>query len=157
MITKDQPVKFKKARPHPFWKIFWLSFLVVSLAYAWYSFYTPSNSVNWDNEIASKQEISNAFDKNTVLFFTAEWCSPCRIMKREVFANEEVEHRINSEFAATMVDIDAVASEALVNHYKIVATPTTVIVNAEGEVLEFTVGKIDKGRFLDMLNTVLAQ
>lgn len=154
MTTTDQPLTSKKATSHPLWKFFWLSFLVVSLAYAWYSFYAPSNSVNWDNKIASTQEISNTFDKNTVLFFTAEWCSPCRIMKREVFANEEVEHRINSEFAATMVDIDEVKSKALVNHFKIVATPTTVIVNAEGEVLDYAVGKINKARFLDMLNTI---
>jgi len=31
-----------KKKSHPFWQWFWLTFLVVSLWYAWYSFYVPT-------------------------------------------------------------------------------------------------------------------
>ncbi len=154
MKTKDKTLKPIKAKSHPFWKGFWLTFLVVSLAYAWYSFYVPSNQIKWSNNITSTQNLSNDIGKSTVLFFTAEWCAPCRIMKREVFADEEVESVVNSQFRSIMIDIDNPDTKEIVNHYKIGATPTTVIVNSKGKVLDYAVGKIEKKKFLEMLNTI---
>ncbi len=48
---------------------FWLSFPVVSLAYAWYCFYVPSNSIAWaDNDTAAQQKAVEA-DKPVILYF----------------------------------------------------------------------------------------
>ena len=69
---------FAKKKSNPFWKFFWLAFLVISLAYAWYSFYAPSNKVNWVDNITPMEELTNnSSNKNTLLFFTGKWCSPC--------------------------------------------------------------------------------
>ena len=144
--------KISKNKSHPFWRWFWLTFLVVSLAYAWYSFYAPSNDIKWVNDITSAQELTNNSGKNTILFFTGKWCSPCRIMKREVFADNEVEKIINSQFTAVMIDIDNPRSKELVNYYKIGATPTTIIIDSKGKVLDYSVGKIGKKKFLEMLS-----
>ena len=38
-----------------YWRWFWLSFLVVSLAYAWYCFYVPSNTIAWADNYTSAQ------------------------------------------------------------------------------------------------------
>jgi len=154
MIKIDKKLNPRKTKSHPFWKWFWLTFLIVSLAYAWYSFYVPSNHIKWDNNITSVLKVTNNFDKNTVLFFTGEWCVPCRIMKGEVFADEEVHRVINSKFTPVMIDIDNPKTKELVNHYRIGATPTTIIVDSKGEVLDFAVGKIEKNKFLEMLNNV---
>tara|TARA_R110002049_G_scaffold297504_2_gene486466 strand:+ start:187 stop:663 length:477 start_codon:yes stop_codon:yes gene_type:complete len=154
MKTINKTLKPTKTKSHPFWKWFWLTFLVVSLAYAWYSFYVPSNHIKWDNNITSTQKLINDFDKNTILFFTAEWCVPCKIMKREVFADKEVERVVNSQFTPVMIDIDNPNTKELVNHYKIGATPTIIIVDSKGKVLDYAVGKIEKKKFLEMLNIV---
>ncbi|GLB53951.1 hypothetical protein NBRC110019_29920 [Neptunitalea chrysea] len=154
MKTINKTLKSTKRKSHPFWKWFWLTFLVVSLAYAWYSFYVPSNHIKWDNNITSTQKLINDFDKNTILFFTAEWCVPCKIMKREVFADKEVERAVNSQFTPVMIDIDNPNTKEIVNHYKIGATPTTIIVDSKGKVLDYAVGKIEKKKFLEMLNIV---
>ena len=148
----DSSQKFAKNKSHPFWRWFWLTFLVVSLAYAWYSFYTPSNDIKWVSNITSIQELPKNSNKNTLLFFTGKWCSPCQIMKREVFADNEVEKIVNSQVTPVMIDIDNPSTKELVKYYKIDTTPTTIIVNSQGKVLDFVVGKIEKKKFLEMLS-----
>ncbi len=143
--------KKAKKKSHPFWQWFWLTFLVVSLAYAWYSFYAPSNDIEWVDDITSTQELTQDSNKNTLLFFTAKWCSPCRIMKREVFSDKAVEEVINSQFTPVMIDMDNPKTKELVQYYKVNATPTTIILDAQGEVLDYAVGKIEKKKFLEML------
>ena len=148
----DSSKKFAKNKSHPFWRWFWLTFLVVSLAYAWYSFYTPSNDIKWVSNITSIQELPKNSNKNTLLFFTGKWCSPCQIMKREVFADNEVEKIVNSQVTPVMIDIDNPSTKELVKYYKIGTTPTTIIVDSQGKVLDFAVGKIEKKKFLEMLS-----
>ena len=144
---------FPKKKSNPFWKFFWLAFLVISLAYAWYSFYAPSNKVNWVDNITSMEELTNnSSNKNTLLFFTGKWCSPCQIMKREVFADKEVEKIINSKVTSIMIDIDNPNTSEIVKYYKVGATPTTIIIDSKGEVLDYSVGKISKKKFLEMLS-----
>ena len=96
-VPSHNPAKDMKTKSHPFWRWFWLSFLVISIAYAGYSFYVPSNDVVWADNIVSAQELANDSNKNILLFFTGKWCVPCRIMKREVFADNEVMTVINSQ------------------------------------------------------------
>ena len=144
--------KSAKTKSHPFWQWFWLTFLVVSLAYAWYSFYVPSNDVKWAKNITSVEKISNNSDKKTLLFFTGKWCAPCRIMKREVFADKEVSKVINSQVTPVIIDIDNPETKDFVKHFTVSATPTTIITDSEGKVIDYVVGKIDKNKFLEMLN-----
>lgn len=152
--VNNTSLKFTKTKSHPFWRWFWLTFLVGSLAYAWYSFYVPSNDIAWANNITSTQTLINNSNKNTLLFFTGKWCSPCRIMKREIFADNEVMKVVNSEVIPVMIDIDNHNTKALVKHYKIGATPTIVIVDSQGNVLDYVVGKIEKKKFLEMFNNL---
>lgn len=89
-----------------------------------------------------------------MLFFTAEWCSPCRIMKRQVFADSEVKKGIDAKLVSLEVNIDDPNSEALVKHYNIGATPTTIFIDTEGNAIDYAVGKIGKAKFLETLNNL---
>lgn len=143
--------KKSKTKSHPFWSFFWLTFLVVSLGYAWYSFYTPSNDITWINNLKSAQKIATNSDQNIMLFFTGTWCSPCRIMKRDVFADNEVKQAIDAKVISLEINIDDPNAEALVKQYNITATPTTIFITAEGKVIDYVVGKVGKTKFLEML------
>jgi len=142
----------KKSRP--FWRWFWLFFLAGSLAYAWYSFYVPPNDVAWADNMVSAREDANRSGKNMLLFFTGEWCVPCRIMKREVFADQEVMSAINAQVVPVMIDIDDPTAEELVKHYNVGVTPITIFTDPQGKVLDYAVGKIGKTKFLEMLNNL---
>lgn len=144
-------LKQSKKKSHPFWKFFWLTFLVVSLGYAWYSFYAPSNDISWKDNLQSAQNLANNSSKNIMVFFTAEWCSPCRIMKRQVFADNEVKKAIDAKVVSIEINIDDPNSKALIKQYNIGITPTTIFINPEGELIDYAVGKVEKTKFLQML------
>lgn len=144
-------LKRSKTKSHPFWSFFWLTFLVVSLWYAWYSFYVPSNNEIWSSDIELSKEIANNSNKNILVFFTGKWCSPCRIMKREVLTDSKVMKAIDDKFVRVEINIDDPNSEALVKQYNIGATPTTIFIDPKGNVIDYAVGKVDKSKFLDML------
>jgi protein disulfide-isomerase len=153
----DSSSKIAKHKPHPFWRWFWLTFLVLSLAYAWYSFYAPSNDIEWVKDITSTQELHKNSNKNTLLFFTGKWCSPCRIMKREVFADQEVESVIKLQFIPVMIDVDNPNAKAIVKDFKVGVTPTTIILDSLGKVHDYVVGKIEKKKFLEMIRNINSQ
>ncbi|SDS38493.1 thioredoxin family protein [Winogradskyella sediminis] len=143
-------IKSKK-KTHPFWSFFWLTFLVVSLWYAWHSFYAPSNDITWKDNLESAQKLAYNSDKNIMVLFTTEWCSPCRIMKREVFADNEVTKAMDAKVVSLEINIDDPNSETLVKQYNIGATPITIFIDPEGKVIDYAVGKVGKTKFLEML------
>ncbi len=144
----------EKRKSHPFWQVFWLTFLVVSLGYAWYSFYVPSNDVSWAENLDSARELAASSDKDVMMFFTGTWCVPCRIMKREVIADKEVLKAINHQIIPVEIDIDNPDTAEIVKQFNIGATPITVFTNPKGEVLDYAVGKMSKEKFLEMLRGI---
>lgn len=142
----------KKRKPHPFWRVFWLSFLIVGLIYAWYSFYVPSNEVVWAEDFASAKQLASESGKPMLLFFTAEWCVPCRIMKREVFADKDVMRAINAKLVPLMIYEDDPGGDELFKRYNIEGTPITVVTDSEGKVINYAVGGIGKSEFLRLIS-----
>lgn len=149
--TADPASKAAKRKPHPFWRWFWLTFLVASVGYAWFSFYVPSNDVVWAEDVASAQKLAVASDKNIMLFFTAEWCVPCRIMKREVFADQEAMTAINERVVPVMIYKDDPGAEEMFSRYNVRGTPITIFTDPQGDVIDYAVGRVEKEEFLEML------
>jgi thioredoxin 1 len=145
---ESQPSKGKSGQ---FWQVFWLTFLVVSLGYAWYSFYAPSNRIVWAANYTTAHQQAVESDKPIILFFTAKWCSPCRIMKRNVWADEQVMNTVNSAFIPVTIEVDDPVSAAALSRYRIGVTPTTIITDPQGKVLARIEARMDKTNFLELL------
>lgn len=146
--------KPEKKNPHPFWRWFWLTFLVASLGYAWHSYYVPSNDVAWAGDIASARQLASESGKPMLLFFTADWCVPCRIMKREVFADETVMTAINEKVIPVMVYAGEPGADDAFKRYNVEGTPITIFTDPRGTVLKYAVGGIGKAEFLEMLKNL---
>ena len=146
--------KAAKGKTHPGWRWFWLTFLVASLGYAWYSFYVPSNKVAWADDIVSAQPKASKSGTNVMLFFTAEWCVPCRIMKRQIFADQEAMTAINARVVPVMLYADNPDAEKAFKQYNVGGTPVTIFTDPEGKVLNYAVGRIGKTEFLEMLESL---
>ena len=132
------------------WRWFWRGTLVVFLPYAWYCFYVPSNSIAWARNYTSAQQQAAQSGKPTFLFFTGKWCVPCRIMKRNVWADEQVAASVNAGFVAVTIDVDD-PDAATVSRYRVGSTPTTIIIDPRGNVLQRNDGGMGKTDFLELL------
>ena len=130
------------------WQGFWLTFLVGSLAYAWYCFYVPSNEIAWADDYTTAQQQAVEADKPMLLFFTGPWCVPCRIMKRQVFADDEVRATVNASFVPVTIDLDDSKADATVSQFGVGATPSTLITDSKGTVLQWRQGGMSKADFL---------
>ena len=133
------------------WRWFWIATLVVSLSYAWYCFYVPPNNIAWADNYSTAQQRSSQSDKPVIIYFTGTWCVPCRIMKRNVWADTEVTTLVNNGFIPVMIDVDDPDAASTLNRYGIRATPHTIITDPQGNVLQQKAGGIGKAEFLDML------
>jgi protein disulfide-isomerase len=110
--------------------------------------------VVWAEDIASAREVASESGKPVMLFFTATWCVPCRIMKREVFANAEVMKAINSKVVPVMVYEDSPGGEAAFSQYNVEGTPITIFTDSSGQVLDYAVGGMEKAEFMEMLGNL---
>ncbi len=143
-----------KGKSGRFWRVFWLTFLVVSLGYAWYSFYAPSNRIAWAANFTVAQQQAVESDRPIILFFTGEWCSPCQIMKRQVWADEEVMNTVNAAFIPVTVDVDNSNATETLSRYGVRATPNIIITDSKGDILQQRQGGMSKVEFLELLETL---
>jgi thioredoxin 1 len=144
----------KPVRPKfNFWRWFWIATLVVSLPYAWYCFYVPSNNIVWAEDYTSAQQKASQTGKPVILFFTGKWCVPCRIMKRTVWADEEVAALVNKSFIPVTIDVDDPDAVKTRSRYSVGVTPSTIITDSNGIVLQHKVGGVGKADFLEMLGS----
>ena len=131
--------------------MFWLGFLVLSLGYAAYAFYAPPNKIEWQTDVQKAQQLAQSEGLPMVYFLTATWCSPCRIMKREVWADAEVEAMVNDGFVAVLVDVDNPQYAPVLERYNVRGTPWTIITDAQDQVLDYRYGAIPKAEFMAMM------
>jgi thioredoxin 1 len=149
--NSELPLERKKK--FHFWRCFWLTFLVVSLAYAWYSFYVPTNGIVWADTYASAQQQAVDTGKPLILYFTGEWCVPCRIMKRQVWADDEVEKVVDARFIPVALEVDNPDNAAVLARYNVGGAPVTIITDPQGKALRWRVGGLGKSEFLEFLET----
>ena len=133
------------------WRWFWIATLVVSLGWAWYDFYVPENNITWADDYTSAQQQAAQSGKPMILFFTGKWCVPCRIMKRNVWADDQVKASVNGKFIPVTIDVDDLNAAEALSRYRVGATPTTVITDPQGTVLQQVQGGIGKTDFLALL------
>lgn len=136
-----------------FWRCFWLSFLVISLASAWYCYYVPTNGIAWAESYAAAQTKAIQTDKLMILYFTGKWCVPCRIMKRNVWANEQVTASVNARFIPVAIDVDNPDDAPMLARYNIVGSPVTIVTDPDGNALQWRAGGIGKSEFLELLRS----
>ncbi|EMI25569.1 thioredoxin family protein [Rhodopirellula europaea] len=152
------PVELMDPLPQPkplfhFWRCFWLTFLVVSLGYAWHCFYVPANEIAWANDYASAKQQAAKADKPILLYFTANWCVPCRVMKRQVWADSKVKELVNAEFVPVAIDVGDPENAEVMAAYAVQGPPVTIVCDSQGNVLDWRAGRISQPVFLELLDS----
>lgn len=150
-MNRTRPKLLNLLKTHWLWIWFWRLTLIFSLFYAWYCFYVPSNDIIWAGNHISAQNKALQSDKPIILFFTGKWCVPCKIMKRQVWADEQVRDVVNEEFIPLIIDVDDPDNIDLLVRYNVAGTPITIVTDSNGDALHWRVGRIGKSEFFELL------
>jgi thiol:disulfide interchange protein len=94
--------------------------------------------VHWRTLEAAVAE-ARATDRPLLYDFTAEWCPPCRLMQRQVFADPQAAAEIESRFVPVRVldrqreeGRNAPRVDSLQARYRVNAFPTLVVAGVDG-------------------------
>ena len=65
--------------------------------------YVPENGLNW---LAFNDGMDKALEENKPIIVDvfADWCQPCKMMDKEIYANEKIIEYLNKNFIAIKVD-----------------------------------------------------
>ena len=85
---------------------------------------------------------AKAKKENKLIFMDAytSWCAPCRYMAANVFTDQSVGEYYNSHFVNLKVDMEKGEGPELARRYSVMAYPTLLFLDGNGEVKSRTMG-----------------
>lgn len=114
--------------------------------------------INQVNTVKSIQrEIREAKGKPVMLDFYADWCASCKVIEATTFKDPRVKERL-SHFRVIKIDVTAnnADNKALMNQFNVIAPPTFIFFNAQGEEQNHLklVGENSAEQFINTLNQI---
>lgn len=114
--------------------------------------------INQVNTVKSIQrEIREAKGKPVMLDFYADWCASCKVIEATTFKDPRVKEQL-SHFRVIKIDVTAnnADNKALMNQFNVIAPPTFVFFNAQGEEQNHLklVGENSAEQFINTLNQI---
>jgi len=94
------------------------------------------------NENSWKELLAKAKKQDKLIFVDAYavWCGPCKQMTRDVFSQKEVGSFFNARFINAKIDMEKGEGIGLSKEFGVMAYPTLLFVNSDGEVVHRSVG-----------------
>ena len=85
-------------------------------------------------------EVAKTENKLVFVDFYTTWCLPCKLMDEDVFTDKELSKFLNDNFVNYKVDAEKGNGANLSVLYQIIAYPTLLFLDAEGNVLSRKIG-----------------
>jgi thiol:disulfide interchange protein len=97
---------------------------------------TPAG-VPWRTDATAAERDAAKLRRPLLVFFSAEWCMPCKEMMRKSFADPDVAALIARGFVPLVVDMtnDDDAAKAIGDRYHVRALPTLIVVRGAAQKL----------------------
>ncbi len=108
-------------------------------------------SEEWRTDLDAAITEANEEQQPVLVMFSAAWCPPCQMMKRDVLPQPEVKKSLES-WVPVYIDTDK--NGALANRYKATSIPTFVVLTSTGEELARFVGGMDAKIFRQRLDSL---
>lgn len=106
-----------------------------------------------------KEALEKAKAENKTIFVDiyATWCGPCKMMSNYVFTQQDVGDFYNENFICVKLDAEKGEGTAVARKYRIMAYPTLLYVDGDGEIVHKTEGARSGNQFIDLGKKVLAK
>jgi thiol:disulfide interchange protein len=95
---------------------------------------------------------AKAKKENKLIFMDAytSWCAPCRFMAANVFTDQSVGEYYNAHFINLKVDMEKGEGPDLSRRYSVMAYPTLLFIDGNGEVKSRTMGGKPAAEFISL-------
>jgi thioredoxin-related protein len=94
--------------------------------------------VAWVTDYEQARELGEKKSLPVLLFITSDKCHYCEMMRRDVFTDTRVVNVLKQSYVAAKLNIDP--DGELAEELKITMFPTTVIIDSQGNVLDYARG-----------------
>jgi len=90
-----------------------------------------SDSLPWLDDPSPSILDDSGDGRPRLLYFTATWCAPCRLLEREVFDHPDGRAEL-AFFELIRLDLDSTSGQTLSDRFRVATVPTFVAVDAHG-------------------------
>jgi len=106
--------------------------VVVAVFATGYYFATriPPNDIAWATGFEQAKQLAAQRGQPMLLYFSADWCPPCRQMRREVWPRDDVEQMINAAVVPVYINVDE--QKKLAKRYGATQIPMVVMTTPQG-------------------------
>ncbi len=109
-------------------------------------------TMQWQPNLETAQRLAEQTNRLVLVHFTADWCSACRRMEREVLSQPATALALNGEYVAVLINTEDSAATA--TRYGIEKLPTDVIITARGEEVDRFIGSMPATQYLSRLGRI---
>jgi thioredoxin 1 len=108
-------------------------------------------------DFASARARALAENKMILVYFTGEWCAPCKWMNGTTFADKEVQAALAENCISIASDIDTPEGFQLRTSFGIRYLPTLLIFDSQGHMLRKTEETVSPRGMLELINSCKIQ
>lgn len=90
-------------------------------------------------------------DKLVLVDVSAIWCSTCRKLDNEIFADQEVKRLIKENFVFSRLEYESEEGQDFIEEYKVSGFPTLLLIDEHGSVVQRLAVTFNVGEFLEQL------
>lgn len=111
--------------------------------------YAQNRSIEFRDE--TWQEITEQARKEKKMIFVdcyTSWCGPCKMLAKNIFTQDSVADFYNGNFVCFQIDMEKGEGPELAKKYSVVAFPTLLYIDAQGELKHCVVGYQQAGELI---------
>jgi protein disulfide-isomerase len=107
-----------------------------------------NDNIPWRTDFTAAASEAKQQGKPMVVYFTADWCGPCRQMKSKTWSDAAVASALES-YVPVKIDVDKNSEVAL--KYRVTSIPRVQIINADGQPGASRIGYVSAAELSDFL------
>ncbi len=92
----------------------------------------PESEILWLDDFEAAADRAEREEKPLLLVFTADWCTYCRKLDRNVWPADRVETLVNERFVPVKIDVESEAGGSLAERYYVNGIPLMVVADGDG-------------------------
>ncbi len=148
------PSSARLRKTHPMKKL--LTLLLAALTASALASDFPKGSPNFKTSATEAIAAGKAEGKPVILVFSASWCPPCQMMKKEVYPSKQVKG-YHDQFIWAYLDVDEDSNSKAATKAGVDGIPHIQILSPEGKEVAKQVGSSAPEDFAKKLKGVLAK